>query len=106
MKVTACIEGPVVIKQSLDQHKADTSDPRALPENRAPPAGIPQGLFDWRVQRPTVQLNRLGSYRRGRDSSCRMAGKKDTAVRRGRGSSVLASCRPDSAVLHGSRVTQ
>lgn len=48
MKVTACIEDPVVIKQILDhlEHKADTSESRTLPESRAPPAGIQQGLFD------------------------------------------------------------
>ena len=44
----ACIEDPVVIKQIRDRlkHKAETSQLRALPESRAPPAGLPQGLFD------------------------------------------------------------
>ncbi len=48
VKVIACIEDPVVIKQILDhlKHKAETSEPGALPESRAPPAGPPQGLFD------------------------------------------------------------
>lgn len=48
MKVIACIEDPVVIKQILDhlKHKAETSEPRALPESRAPPAGRQTGLFD------------------------------------------------------------
>lgn len=48
VKVIACIEDPVVIKQILDhlKHKAETSEPRALPESRAPPAGLPQRLFD------------------------------------------------------------
>ncbi|MFQ5422003.1 MAG: transposase, partial [Anaerolineae bacterium] len=47
MKVIACIEDPVVIKQILDhlKHKAEASEPRALPESRAPPAGLPPGLF-------------------------------------------------------------
>jgi len=48
MKVIACIEDPVVIKQILDhlKHKAETSGTRALPESRAPPAELPLGLFD------------------------------------------------------------
>ena len=48
MKVIACIEDPVVIKQILDhlKHKAETSESRALPESRAPPAELPLGLFD------------------------------------------------------------
>jgi hypothetical protein len=47
MKVIAepsdrCIEDPVVIKQILDhlEDKAETSESRALPESRAPPAGL------------------------------------------------------------------
>jgi hypothetical protein len=48
MKVIACIEDPVVIKQILDhlEHKAEASEPRALPESRAPPVGPQSGLFD------------------------------------------------------------
>ena len=48
VKVIACIENPVVIKQILDhlKNKGDTSEPRAIPESRAPPAGIQAGLFD------------------------------------------------------------
>jgi hypothetical protein len=48
MNVIACIEDPVVIKQILDhlKHKAETSESRALPESRAPPAERPPGLFD------------------------------------------------------------
>jgi len=48
MKVIACIEDPVVIKQILDhlEHKAETSECRVLPESRAPPAGRQSGLFD------------------------------------------------------------
>lgn len=48
VKVIACIEDPAVIKQILDhlRHKAETSEPLALPESRASPAGLPQGLFD------------------------------------------------------------
>ena len=48
MKVIACIEDPVVIKQILDhlEHKAEASEPRALPESRAPPVGLQSGLFD------------------------------------------------------------
>jgi hypothetical protein len=44
MKVIACIEDPVVIKQILDhlKHKAETSES----ESRAPPAKLPLGLFD------------------------------------------------------------
>ncbi|MES9851758.1 MAG: hypothetical protein ABW170_08000 [Candidatus Thiodiazotropha sp. L084R] len=36
MKVIACIEDPVVIKQILDhlKHKAEASEPRALPEEQ------------------------------------------------------------------------
>ncbi len=46
--VIGCIEDPVVIKQILAhlQHKAEAGEPRALPESRAPPAGLAQGLFD------------------------------------------------------------
>ncbi|WP_413464975.1 IS91 family transposase [Escherichia coli] len=49
MKVIACIEDPIVIKQILDhlKHKAETSGTRALPESRAPPAELLLGLFDW-----------------------------------------------------------
>ena len=48
MKVIACIEDPVVIKQILDhlEHKVEASDLRALPESRAPPAELHHGLFD------------------------------------------------------------
>ena len=48
MKVIACIEDPVVIKQILDhlEHKAEASEPWPLPESRAPPVGLQSGLFD------------------------------------------------------------
>jgi hypothetical protein len=48
MKVIACIEDPIVIKQILDhlEHKVEASEPRALPESRAPPAELHHGLFD------------------------------------------------------------
>ncbi len=48
VKVMACIEEPAVIKQILDhlKHKAETGGPRVLPESRAPPVGLPHGLFD------------------------------------------------------------
>jgi len=48
VKVIACIEAPVVIKQILDhlRHKAETNESRALPPSRAPPTGQQQGLFD------------------------------------------------------------
>jgi hypothetical protein len=48
MKVIVCIEDPIVIKQILDhlEHKAEASELRALPESRAPPAGLHHGLFD------------------------------------------------------------
>ena len=48
MKVIACIEDPVVITQILDhlEHKAEASEPWALPESRAPPVGLQSGLFD------------------------------------------------------------
>jgi hypothetical protein len=48
VKVIACIEDPVVIKQILDhlKHKSEASQPGALPESRAPPAELPHGLFD------------------------------------------------------------
>ena len=42
VKGIACIEDPLVIKQILAhlQHKAEAGEPRALPESRAPPAGL------------------------------------------------------------------
>jgi len=48
VKVIACIEDPVVIQQILDhlKHKAEASEPRALPESRAPPFEWHYGLFD------------------------------------------------------------
>lgn len=48
VKVIACIEDPDVIKQILDhlKHKAETSESRALPESRAPPARLQARLFD------------------------------------------------------------
>jgi hypothetical protein len=48
MKVIACIEGPVVIKQILDhlKYKAEASEPKGLPKSRAPPAKSHHGLFD------------------------------------------------------------
>ncbi len=48
MKVIACIEDSIVIKQILDhlEHKAEASQPRALPESRAPPVEWHHGLFD------------------------------------------------------------
>ncbi len=75
MKVIACIEDPVVIKQILDhlKRKADTSEPRALPESRAPPVWLQQGcLTDESTANRSVQM--LCSHRCGMDSSCRMTG--------------------------------
>lgn len=48
MKVIVCIEDPVVIQKILShlKQKAETSESRALPESRAPPAELPPGLFD------------------------------------------------------------
>jgi hypothetical protein len=48
MKVIACIEAPLLIKQVLDhlRQKVETSEPSVLPENRAPPVGLTHGLFD------------------------------------------------------------
>ena len=48
VKVIACIEDPIVIKQILDhlEHKVEASELRAIPESRAPPAELPPGLFD------------------------------------------------------------
>ena len=48
VKVIACIEDPVVIKQSLDhlKRKAKTSAPGVLPESRAPPDGLQPSLFN------------------------------------------------------------
>jgi len=42
VKVIACIEDPVVIKRILDhlKQKADTNEPRPLPESRAPPTSL------------------------------------------------------------------
>ncbi len=47
MKVIACIEDPAVIKKILDylKKKEEVTDHNALPESRAPPAGLPPGLF-------------------------------------------------------------
>ena len=47
MKVIACIEDPIIIKKILDhlKDKAEVDATAALPESRAPPAGLPQGLF-------------------------------------------------------------
>jgi hypothetical protein len=47
VKVIACIEDPVVIKKILDylKKKEEATDHNALPESRAPPAGLPPGLF-------------------------------------------------------------
>jgi len=48
MKVIACIEDPVVIRQVLDplKQKAETSKSGVLPASRSPPAGLQQVLFD------------------------------------------------------------
>jgi hypothetical protein len=48
MKVIACMEDPIVIKQILDhlEHKAEVSESRTLHESRAPPVGLQSGLFD------------------------------------------------------------
>ncbi len=48
VKVIACIEDPVVIKKILDhlRGKAETQADTRLPESRAPPLGLPAGLFD------------------------------------------------------------
>jgi hypothetical protein len=47
MKVIACIEDLVVIKQILDhlEQRAETCESRWLPESRAPPVELQQGLF-------------------------------------------------------------
>ncbi len=47
VKVIACIEDPVVIKKILAhlKQKAETNELSPLPESRAPPAGLPPGLF-------------------------------------------------------------
>lgn len=46
VKVIACIEDPVVIKQILDHLKAKTevNESTPLPESRAPPLGLPAGF--------------------------------------------------------------
>jgi len=48
MKVITCIEDPVVIKQIIDhlKHQAETGESRSLPESRAPPVELQQGLFN------------------------------------------------------------
>ncbi len=48
VKIIACIEDPVVIQKILDhlKTKAETSEPSPLPESRAPPVGLPVGLFE------------------------------------------------------------
>lgn len=50
VRVIASIEDPAVIKQILDHLKnkeeQETEKPLLLPESRAPPAGLQQGLFD------------------------------------------------------------
>ena len=47
MKVIAFIEDPAVIRKILDhlKKKEEASDHDGLPESRAPPAGLPLGLF-------------------------------------------------------------
>ena len=47
VKVIACIEDPVVIKKILEhlKKKEEATDHKVLPESRAPPAGLPPGLF-------------------------------------------------------------
>jgi hypothetical protein len=46
-KVIACIEDPAVIKNILDylKNRAGPNEPSFLPETRAPPFGLPVGLF-------------------------------------------------------------
>jgi len=46
VKVIACIEDPVVIKQILDHLKAKTevNESTPLPESRAPSLGLPAGF--------------------------------------------------------------
>jgi hypothetical protein len=48
VKVIACIEDPAVIKKILDHLKTkdETREPFPLPESRAPPFGLPVGLFE------------------------------------------------------------
>jgi hypothetical protein len=48
VKIIACIEDPMVIKKILDhlREKAETNEPKPLPESRAPPVGNQAGLFD------------------------------------------------------------
>jgi hypothetical protein len=48
MKVIACIEDAAVIKKILDHLKTkdETREPFPLPESRAPPFGLPVGLFE------------------------------------------------------------
>jgi hypothetical protein len=48
VKVIACIEDSAVIKKILDHLKTkdETREPFPLPESRAPPFGLPVGLFE------------------------------------------------------------
>jgi hypothetical protein len=97
MNVIACIEDPVVIKQILDhlKHKAETSESRALPESRAPPAELPPGLSDCRARKPTIPIKMLRSRRRGRGSPCRVAGMSWLRRKEGEFSAHWAPCQPD-----------
>jgi 23S rRNA U2552 (ribose-2'-O)-methylase RlmE/FtsJ len=47
MKIIACIEDPAVIKKILEHLKQneEVNEPNALPESRAPPAGLQPGLI-------------------------------------------------------------
>jgi len=105
MKVIACIEDPVVmpkafaalagqaLKQILDhlEHKAEASEPRALPESRAPPVGLQSGLFNCRCRKPTVPISMLRSRHRGRDSQCRMSEMEPIVGSRGQAFGVAGS---------------
>ena len=48
VKVVACIEDPKVVKQILNhlEYRAQTSEPGALAQSRALPAGLVRGLFN------------------------------------------------------------
>lgn len=75
MKLIACIEDPIVIKQIFDRlkHKDQASESGAQPESRAPPAESPTGCL---ADEPETNGSnqKILRHRRGRTSLCRRTG--------------------------------
>ncbi|SVM74611.1 putative transposase [Klebsiella pneumoniae] len=95
MKVIACIEDPIVIKQILDhlKHKAETSGTRALPESRAPPAN---------------DTNQNAAFTAPRQGSAVLVVGKGAASGKeeGKFSALLAPRQPDWVASQGCRKSQ